>query len=368
MNCADIVVAGSGPAGLAVALAARNAGMTVLLADSARPPIDKACGEGLMPDAIAALARLGADDLRACEGVAFRGIRFLGHGVSVNATFRDGVGLGIRRTKLHTLLTERAVAAGVECRWGSPVTAIEKGVVVAGEERVAYKYLVGADGANSSVRKMAGLNSWSRNGLRLGFRRHYRIEPWSDYVEVHWGADTQLYVTPVSADCVCVALLVRDSKLRLDQALDRYPEVAARLRHAVPVGPERGGSSAFRRLHRVVNGNIALVGDASGSVDAVTGEGMSLSFRQAAALSEAISHDRLEEYQQAHERLRVGPDRMTSLLLMMDQSPVLCRRALRALANRPEVFSRMLEMHVGEPSRLRMAGALWSLGWGLLTA
>ena len=55
----DVFVVGGGPAGLAAAIAARQRGFEVVVADSAQPPIDKACGEGLMPDGVAALARLG---------------------------------------------------------------------------------------------------------------------------------------------------------------------------------------------------------------------------------------------------------------------------------------------------------------------
>ena len=56
---ADVFVLGGGPAGLAAAIAMRRTGLRVILADAARPPIDKACGEGLMPDSLAAARELG---------------------------------------------------------------------------------------------------------------------------------------------------------------------------------------------------------------------------------------------------------------------------------------------------------------------
>jgi 2-polyprenyl-6-methoxyphenol hydroxylase-like FAD-dependent oxidoreductase len=55
----DVLVIGGGPAGLAAAIAARRKGFSVAVVDAAVPPIDKACGEGLMPDALSALAELG---------------------------------------------------------------------------------------------------------------------------------------------------------------------------------------------------------------------------------------------------------------------------------------------------------------------
>lgn len=366
METTDLFVVGGGPAGLAAALAARRKGLRVVVADPARPPIDKACGEGLMPDALAALGRLGVN-LSSEDGAPFRGIGFLGYGSSVEARFPREVGLGIRRTRLHEILVEQAQAAGVELRWGTPVSGIEDSSVLAGDKRIAFRYLTGADGGNSNVRRWAGLDQFSRDGFRFGFRRHYRVEPWSDSVQVHWAPGCQIYVTPVAADCVCVALLVRRQDHRLDRALRLFPEVERHLAGAVAMGPERGATSAFRRLRRVVSGNVALAGDASGSVDAVTGEGLSLAFRQAVALADALASDRLGDYQLAHERIRQGPDWMASLLLMMDRSDWLCQRALRALASRPEVFSSMLAAHVGESSPASFASAVCSLGWSLLT-
>ena len=59
LDSTDVFVIGGGPAGLAAAIAARQRGFRVIVADGMRPPIDKACGEGLMPDGLAALERLG---------------------------------------------------------------------------------------------------------------------------------------------------------------------------------------------------------------------------------------------------------------------------------------------------------------------
>src|SRR5271166_3270449 len=94
----DVLVVGGGPAGLAAALAARKAGFQVTVADRARPPIDKACGEGLMPDGVAALHEVGVD-LKITDGAPFRGIRFLDKELVAEAAFPNGgFGVGIRRT------------------------------------------------------------------------------------------------------------------------------------------------------------------------------------------------------------------------------------------------------------------------------
>src|SRR5271165_1538919 len=97
---AEVLVAGGGPAGLAAAIAARQAGFEVAVVDCARPPIDKACGEGIMPDGLSALTALGVPaDVR--HAAPFRGIRFINGPREVEAGFPSGVGYGIRRTLLH---------------------------------------------------------------------------------------------------------------------------------------------------------------------------------------------------------------------------------------------------------------------------
>jgi len=55
----DVFIVGGGPAGLAAAIALRARGFGVTVADPALPPIDKACGEGLMPNALRTFERLG---------------------------------------------------------------------------------------------------------------------------------------------------------------------------------------------------------------------------------------------------------------------------------------------------------------------
>src|SRR5271155_2074453 len=108
----DVLVVGGGPAGLAAAIALRQRGLDVLLADALLPPIDKACGEGIMPDSRRELAQLGVDLTRA-HGARFRGIRFCDDRSTVSAEFASDEGIGLRRLTLHSLLVDRAREVGV---------------------------------------------------------------------------------------------------------------------------------------------------------------------------------------------------------------------------------------------------------------
>jgi flavin-dependent dehydrogenase len=361
----DVFVIGGGPAGLAAAVAARRRGFDVTLADCSIPPIDKACGEGVMPDGIAAAAALGID-LTAAGGRPFRGIRFCDSDVVVEACFPAGVGLGLRRTALHRLMTDRALGEGVHMLWGPRVTGLCRAGVVVDGQPVAARWIVGADGGQSSVRRWARLDAFVRDSRRYGFRRHFRLAPWSEHMELHWSKGCQLYITAVGEEEICVVALSRDPHLRLEAALARFPVVARRLAGAGLATLERGGLSASRRLRAVTRDNVALVGDASGSVDAITGEGLCLLFQHAAAVAEAMAAGDLGLYEAAHRRLGRRPALMEDLMLLLDGSHRIRRRAIRAMASRPVLFTRMLATHVGHLSPLASLSNGLALGWQML--
>jgi menaquinone-9 beta-reductase len=344
----DVFVIGGGPAGLAAAIAARRRGFDVTLADCSAPPVDKACGEGIMPDGLDAARALGID-LDGAGGRPFRGIRFCDGAASVQAAFPTGHGLGLRRTALHLVLAGHAATAGVRLLWRARVTGLTcDGVAVDGRQ-VRARWIVGADGSQSPVRSWAGLDRCRRDSRRFGFRRHYRVAPWGDFMEIHWGEGCQLYITPVAAEEICVVAISRGSHLRLDRALQQFPEVAGRLNGAPQATIERGAVSASRHLRRVQRGRVALVGDASGSVDAITGEGLCLLFQQAAALARALEAGDLSLYDAEHRRMGRRPQRMAKLMLLLEKD-ALRRRAMRALAADPRLFAGMLAMHAGELS------------------
>lgn len=352
---------------MAAAIAARRYGFRVTVVDGAMPPVDKTCGEGIMPDGLAAAAAIGIR-LDPSLGFLFRGIRFVEGKISVEAAFPHGAGLGIRRTRLHAALVEQAGAAGVRLLWGARVTGLDADGALVDGRRMRARWIVGADGGQSRIQRWAGLTACRRDSLRFGFRRHFRIAPWSDHMELHWSRTGQLYITPVDAEQVCAVYISRDSRARLDEALPLFPEAAQRLAAARAVGPEAGGVSATRRLRAVTKGNVALIGDASGSVDAITGEGLCLLFQQARVLAGAMAAGNLRLYEVGHRAVRRRPARMADLMLLLDRHHGLRRRTLRAFAKDPQLFREMLRAHVGDASGLAMAGNGLSLGWRLLAA
>ena len=363
----DLVVAGGGPVGLATALLAARAGLDVEVREPRRGVIDKACGEGLMPDSLLQLERLGVS-LSPSDGAAFHGIRFAGEDATATAHFSAGAGIGLRRQALHTQLVARAQDAGVALRWQTPVfLRVDGRAQIAGETQ-RYGWLVGADGQGSQVRRRARLERGRLISWRFGFRQHYQVEPWSPYIEVHWGERGQAYVTPTGPNEVCVATVTRDPQCRLPVLLDELPDLRAKLsRPQVTVTDhERGALTTTRRFNCVARGRVALVGDASGSADAITGEGMGLAFRQALLLAECLERGDLARYNRKHSETLCLPQAMARVLLSMDRWKAVRRRALGMLAREPELFTHMLGVHLGAESLLHFVSTKGlKVAWGL---
>jgi menaquinone-9 beta-reductase len=363
----DVVVVGAGPAGIAAAIAATQTGLHITVLDHRKPPIDKPCGEGLLPGAVRALHGLGVP-LDATIAFPFRGIRFSDGQSSATAPIARGPAYGLRRTALHRLLLERAAELHVRFLWGVHATEFHQDYLRAAGERISFRWLIGAEGQNSVVRRWSGLSSGHTVRPRFGFRRHYAVTPRSDCVEVHWGERCQMFVTPTGAAEVCVALLSNNPQERIERALGEFPEVEQRLSKARAITPEAGAVSMLRRSRAVVRGNVALVGDASCAIDGIAGQGLSLAFQQAAALGEALAREDLGHYEAAHAEITNPAVRMTRLLLLLNSSVPLRRKTLRFFAENPKFFAKMVSLHTreNEVDKLKtheIADLSWRILW-----
>lgn len=333
----EVLVAGGGPVGLASAIEARMAGLDVTVVEPRDGPIDKACGEGLMPGALPELGRLGVDP----DGMPFHGIAYLDGRRRVEHRFHGGPGRGVRRTVLHAALRERAVAAGVRFHEGR-VDAVHQraGFVEAVGLRAAW--LLGADGLHSAVAREVGLALPPPAARRrFGQRRHYALAPWSEFVEVLWTSAGEFYVTPVGDRVVGVALLARRGE-HFDEALAATPGLTERLRGAEAASELRGAGPLRQRTRARVAGRVLLVGDASGYVDALTGEGLRIGFAQARAAVAAITADRPAEYEAAWERETRDFRRLTGALVRLASSP-LHGAVVPAASRLPGVFANAVE-------------------------
>lgn len=355
----DLLVIGGGPVGLATSLYAAQLGLSVTVLeprlaseDSSAAPgghggadsIDKACGEGIMPGGMQALAALGVDP----AGMPIKGIRYIDKRWRASTDFSDGVGRGVRRTVLHGGLLAAADRAGVELAPLATTLATQGGqcLSVATEASrgrsgptLTARYVIAADGLHSPTRRALGLEARAgRSGRsRHGLRRHSGIRPWSDHVEVHWSEAGEAYVTPVAPDVVGVAVLT-ERKDPFDVLLRSFPELSARLEGAPQASRVMGAGPFGQRAVRRVAGRVLLVGDAAGYVDALTGEGIGLGLAQAWEAVRAVAAGRPGEYERAWRRVTWRSSMLTHTLVRATR-PALGRALVVPVAVRlPGVF------------------------------
>ena len=246
LDC-DVLVAGGGPAGLAVAIAARLNGLSAIVIERQPSPPDKACGECLMPPAVSALNRLGVLDLiDPARRASIDGIRFKQEGAaSAEARLPSPGGLGVRRTELTAAMMHRARRLGAEIHQRTTVRGyrVQRDQVLAETDAgpVRARFLAAADGLHSRLRSMAGLQVTSSGPRRFGIRQHFQIQPWSRFVEVHFTDGVEAYVTPVGPMRVGITFLWDDARVaRHGASIDR-PLGAISFR----LGPPRRSGGGF---------------------------------------------------------------------------------------------------------------------------
>jgi len=359
----EVGIIGAGPAGLCLAVSLAQRGVDCVVFERGELGGDKACGEGLMPKGLAVLERLGARarlDPAFCS--PFRGIRYVQEDGSAAEAPVPGGGLGVRRTALMAALLSRARELGVELRAKTAVRShrLEAGQAVVGTDdgESAFRLLVAADGLASPARKAAGLDVPVEGVARYGLRQHFRRAAWSDCVEIHFGPGAEGYVTPAGPDRIGVAFLFTRSpeeRLDFDALLARFPALAERLKGTAVDSEPRGAGPFLRRVKAPVRGRLALLGDAAGYVDAITGEGLSLAFQSAWTLAEAIPEalagDHAEQVLWRWGRSREQAYRHYALwahgLLEIARRPMLRRNVVRLLARAPRAFTWFVQQAVG---------------------
>lgn len=358
----DAIVVGAGPAGLTFAALAADRGLDVLVLERREGPLDKACGEGVLPAGVRILDRLGVlHTVPSSERAPLRAIRWIDpDGGQVRLALPAPGGVAIRRTALSAALLARAAAAGAEIRQGAPVVSHRRQgdrIVVEGPRgEVAARVLVAADGLNSPTRRREGLALPARHPARYGIRRHYGVAPWSDEVEVHFGRRAEAYVWPAGRGRVGVAFLhepgASGDPRRL---LPSFPSLARRLAGAAEVSRPRGAGPLDQAAQARVADRLVLLGDAAGYVDALTGEGLSLALGcaddLAALLPDALVRGAgaaaLRPYEDAWSRRFRPYAAWTRALLLLARRPMLRRAVLGIASMTPGPFERLVAAAVG---------------------
>ena len=316
-----------------------------------------------MPSGLRALERLGVRaliDPAACA--PFAGVRYVQEdGSFAEGRFApsEGGGLGIRRTALSDALVRRARELGVVLRSHVLVRRHERvpgGIALDLDrhERLEARLVIAADGLASPLRQAEGLDAPAHGPRRFGMRQHFRCAAWSPFVEVHFSDGLEAYVTPAGADRVGVAFLWEDGRapqpISFQSLLNRFPVLVERLSGVAPDSDPRGAGPLLRTARARTADRFVLLGDAGGYVDAITGEGLSLAFHCAEALTailpQALARDATRESLRPYEREFARAFRRYSLLtrglLQLSRRPTLRRAVVRLLGRHPRLFATIL--------------------------
>jgi flavin-dependent dehydrogenase len=355
-----VLVVGAGPTGLACARALRMQGESPLLLERRAWPVDKVCGEGIMPVGLRSLQQLG---VRLEPGRAFRGISYHLRNLQLRGDFAEGPGRGVRRLELVRALEQPDIVSGVDVQ---AVQRVGERIEVRTNRGVwRCRLLVAADGLHSVVRRSLG---WDAGGgwlRRWGMRAHFGCAPWSEYVEVHTVAGAEAYVTPVADNLVGVAVLARKG-INRSNWLEPFPALRERLSGSSAVSPLRGHGPLWQRSRRVHAPGVLLAGDAAGYLDACTGEGLSLGFAQALALGELwAAHGAggdlvvLPGYAKRYRAITAHYRLVTGAMLLLNHLPGAQRLVFSALRRRPAVLQALLSANQGLAGPGDVFRALW---------
>ena len=365
----EVIIIGGGPAGLFAGIVCARNNLKTLILEKKVYPIDKACGEGIMPSGIEYLRELGIIPfIKKYPYQHFKGIRYISRkGRTAEANFKKGSGWGIQRTELSSAL--------LECASAFPNLEIQSGVlakynigenpeVIINNKTLRPKLLIGADGLHSRIRKLANLEASSPGLERWGVRKHFKVEPWSLFVEIYWSSGLEAYVTPVSSSCVNVSFLwdtkrykPRESGKKLfSSLLEEFPKLQARIKKADVLDESKSKGPLYQKTKDVVNKKILLIGDAAGFFDPITGEGISLAAKQALLLEKNIVpvlqkntsnlENALSEYSKKSLNIYRSYQAMTHLALLLRLWPKLTELVIQVLHYFPALFQKLLSINM----------------------
>jgi geranylgeranyl reductase family protein len=369
----DVIVAGAGPAGTAIATFLRLAGHDVLLLDAARFPRDKICGEGVSPEAWRLLDSLGsAARVRALRPQPLRGMTLVApDGTSFSGEYGDRrePGFAVRRCALDRALVERAREAGVEVREGCRVTDLSfdsgevDGVVAengGGSVQLRARLVVGAEGRRSRVARRLGLLREHPRLRKFAVRGYWEdVDGLGDHGEMHVAAGGYCGIAPLSPTAANLTFVLDEHDMAPAggdltgfylQALERrWPRIQARLSRARLLEPPRSIGPLALEARALSVPHVLLVGDAAGFYDPFTGEGVTLALRSAEIAAEvadqALRADRLADLRlydaRRHEATR-HKFLLNRLLQRVVSWPSLSNLVARRLRERPDLADQLV--------------------------
>lgn len=349
MKPVDVAVIGGGPVGLAAAAALRQSGLSLRLFESRDWPRDSACGEGILPQGLAALKALGVEPL----GMPIRGIEYHDPRSGVaRGNFGENIGMGVRRLELSRALLE-VCRDGVELHPNCPVKSLARSdgnwCLQTSDGEFFARYIVIADGLRSRFRNSLGMQGQPPLAIRrFGWRQHLHVTSVSDAVEVHWADGCEAYLTPVAEQEIGVAFLwgegfsAPSGDQRLAAWLEHFPALRERFSGAEVSSKGMGAGPMAQAASAATFEGGCFIGDAYCFFDGITGEGLSAGFSQSLllrdllpSLLEGAPRSGLEK---AINKTVKAKFRLAKIALKLHRSPRLRRRVISLFQAYPKLF------------------------------
>lgn len=382
----DIVIVGAGIAGSSSAIALAQEGYRILLLDRVLFPRYKPCGEGIMPEGVQILAELGLlSEILARGGTKVRGLRYWNRqGVMAQADFPpspDSISFGLvmQRYHLDHLMLERAASfTNVTVRQGFSVTDVIqedggiKGIsghaVDSPNQREVFHapLTIGADGRQSVFHASCQLTKTILRRKRFGVTGHLQgIEGTDSYIEVLPCPGGDIYVAPCADGITLVAILLEARAMRFFRGdlatryIDFLREVKGfreRITKSELVPPVAAVGPLGFTIEPCYRPGLLLLGDSTGFLDPITGEGMTLALKCVKAalplIKEAFavgSFDVALGQRYAQDRFRVTEDvfRFTQFLLNLSKYRFIADRVIRRLSHDQQLFQKILGIVTG---------------------
>lgn len=352
----DLVVVGAGPAGSAAALGALRSDpdARVLLLDRAAFPRDKACGDGIAPHALDVLAQLGVrGTTNGYPSVRRLRLRSPGGIEAVRPMRREAY--VVPRRVLDARLCAAAVASGAALarRKVNRVTVGKDRVVLDGE--ICARVVVGADGAESVVRRSLGLTCPPNGHVAVAIRGYASapagLRHEQAILTAAGGWPAYAWSFPVGDGSVNVGYgeVLRGRPLTRAYLLDQLatmlpglpPEAATLRAHRLPLSSRRP---------RQPDGRVLLAGDAASLVNPMTGEGIFYAVLSGALAGASAGRgaDAGAAYRRSLRRHLSGHLRHTSTAAWLASTVRVVDAAVQAAGDDQRVFDDLVDLGLGD--------------------
>ena len=349
----DLVVVGAGPAGSTAAIAALRADPSarVLVLDAADFPRDKVCGDGVAPHAMDVLAALGVRVAELAAGTRpVTTLRLVSpKGTLARRSFARPASV-IPRVLLDARLVHAAQAAGAAFERHRVRSLSQQDGTVLIDGAVSARTVIGADGAESVVRRQCGAGDAPAGTVAIALRGYTSADPWPAdeqrlvMATAHWPAYAWVFPVGDGTANVGYGELTRTTPTRAELTTrlhDLLPELpAVPLRgHRLPLSPGRPG---------VAHGRVLLAGDAASLINPLTGEGIYYAVLSGAlAGAAAVTPDPARSYCRSL-RHRLGRHlRHTDVLARLTRWPWMVDIATAAARDDQRAFDHLVEIGLG---------------------